>query len=194
MAAGAERGVYLLLAAQHAQQGLPELLQSLLQGPALLAAAAVQPLVLLVISARGARRRGTLATAGAGHQVDDARVVEGAPCVVVHFLGGTSDVEDVLLAQVDVFIEEKRSQVALEVSAVLHHHCVSDCVTPTDENKMRQTSVKSTTSRMNCSNLFLPSLLCCLFIQYSPCTAYLSNAYSNVHPVLMPHSSRRDKH
>lgn len=54
VAAGAERGIYLLLAAQHAQQSLPELLQPLLQGPALLAAAAVQPVVLLVASARGA--------------------------------------------------------------------------------------------------------------------------------------------
>lgn len=109
VAAGAERSVYLLLAAQHAQQGLSELLQSLLQGPALLAATAVQPLVLLVVSARGAWRRGAFAAARAGHQVHDARVVEGAACVVVHFLGGTSDVEDILLAQVDVFIEEKRS-------------------------------------------------------------------------------------
>lgn len=54
VAAGAERGIYLLLAAQHAQQSLSELLQPLLQGPALLAAATVQPLVLLVVSARGA--------------------------------------------------------------------------------------------------------------------------------------------
>lgn len=107
MAAGAERGVYLLLAAQHAQQSLPELLQPLLQGSALLAAAAVQPLVLLVVSARGARRRGALAAARAGHQVHNAGVVEGAAGVVVHFLGGASDVKNILLAQVDVFIEEK---------------------------------------------------------------------------------------
>ena len=52
--AGAEGGVNLLLAAQHAQQRLPELLQPLLQRPALLAAAAVQPLVLLVVPAWGA--------------------------------------------------------------------------------------------------------------------------------------------
>lgn len=134
VAAGAEGGVDLLLAAQHAQQRLPELLQPLLQRPALLAAAAVQPLVLLVVPARGARRRGALAAAGARHQVDDARVVEGPARVVVHLLGGAPDVEDVLLAQVDVFVEEERSQVALKVSAVLHHHSVSDRVAPGSEN------------------------------------------------------------
>lgn len=105
MAAGAERGIDLLLAAQHAQQSLSELLQPLLQGSALLAAATVQPLVLLVVSTWGAGRRGALAGARVG-QVPDTRVVEGAAGVVVHFLGGTSDVKDVLLAQVDVFIEE----------------------------------------------------------------------------------------
>lgn len=107
VAAGAERGVYLLLAAQHAQQSLSELLQPLLQGSALLAAATVQPLVLLLVPAWGARRRRALAAARARHQVHDARVVESAAGVVVNFLGGAADVEDVLLAQVDVFVEEK---------------------------------------------------------------------------------------
>lgn len=106
VAAGAERGVYLLLAAEHAQQSLSELLQTLLQGPALLAAAAVQPLVLLLVSARRARRGGGV-FAAAGHQVRDTGVVEGAAGVVVHLLGGAADVEDVLLAQVDVFVEEE---------------------------------------------------------------------------------------
>lgn len=49
MAAGAECSIDLLLAAKHAQQSLPELLQPLLQGSALLAAATVQPLVLRVV-------------------------------------------------------------------------------------------------------------------------------------------------
>lgn len=104
---GAERGVDLLLAAQHAQQSLSELLQPLLQGSALVAAAAVQPVLLLLVPARGARRRRALAHARAGHQVHDTRVVEGAAGVVIHFLGGAADVKNVLLAQVDVFVEEK---------------------------------------------------------------------------------------
>jgi len=107
VAAGAEGGVDLLLAAEHAEQRLPELLQPLLQGSAQLAAAAVQPVVLLVVSARGARRRG--APVAAGHQVRDAGVVERAAGLVVNLLGGASDVEDVLLPQVDVFVQEKRS-------------------------------------------------------------------------------------
>lgn len=137
MAAGAEGGVDLLLAAQHAQQRLPQLPQPLLQRPALLAAAAVRPLVLLLVPARGAGRGRALAAAAAavGHQVHDARVVEGAAGVVVHLLGGAADVEDVLLAQVDVLVEEERGQVALEVPAVLHHHSAGHRVTP---SKARQ--------------------------------------------------------
>lgn len=126
MAAGAEGGVHLLLAAQHAQQRLPQFPQPLLQRPALLAAAAVRPLV----PAGGVGRRGALALAASGHQVHDAGVVEGAAGVVVHLLGGAADVEHVLLAQVDVFVEEERGQVALEVPAVLHHHSAGHRVAP----------------------------------------------------------------
>lgn len=107
MSAGAECGIYLLLAAQHAQQSLSELPQTLLQRLALLAAATVQTFVLLVISARGPRWRRALATDGAGHQVNDAGVVESATGVVIDFFGGAPDVEDVLLTQVDIFIEEE---------------------------------------------------------------------------------------
>lgn len=132
MTAGAERGVDLLLAAQHAQQRLPQLPQPLLQRPALLAAAAVGPLVLLLVPARGAWRGGALAVAAPGHQVGDAGVVEGAAGVIVHLLGRAADVENILLAQVDVFVEEERGQVALEVPAVLHHHRVGHRVTPAE--------------------------------------------------------------
>lgn len=134
--AGAERGVDLLLAAQHAQQGLSELLQPLLQGPALLAAAAVQLLlVLLVVSIRGVQWRRALPAFRALHQVHNAGIVERAACVVVHLLGGTPDVENILFAHIDVFVEEKGSQVALKVSAVLHHHCVGNGVTPGNEKQ-----------------------------------------------------------
>lgn len=107
MTTGAERRVDLLLAAQHAQQRLPQLLQPLLQGSALLAAATVQPLVVRVVSARGAGGGRALATAGASDQVHDAGVVKGAAGVVVDFLGGTSYIKDVFLAQVDVLVEEE---------------------------------------------------------------------------------------
>lgn len=130
MTTGAERGVDLLLAAQHAQQRLPQLPQPLLQRPALLAAAAVRPLVLLLVPARRAWRGGALAAPG--HQVGDAGVVEGAPGVIVHLLGRAADVENILLAQVDVFVEEERGQVALEVPAVLHHYSVGHRVTPVE--------------------------------------------------------------
>lgn len=43
--------------------------------------------------------------------------------------GGAPDVEHVLLAHVDVLVEEKRSQVTLEISAVLHHDGVCHGVT-----------------------------------------------------------------
>ena len=131
VAAGAEGGVHLLLAAQHAQQRFAQLPQPLLQRPALLAAAAVGPLV----PTQGVGRGRALAAAASGHQVHDAGVVEGAAGVVVHLFGGAADVENVLLAQVDVFVEEERRQVALEVPAVLHHHCVGHSVTPSAQNR-----------------------------------------------------------
>lgn len=140
MAAGAECSIYLLLAAEHAQQSLSELLQTFLQGAALLAAATVQPLVLLAVPAWGAWRGVAIPAFRAGNQVHHARVVERSPSVVVHFLGGTSDVKNVLFAQVDVFVEEEWGEVALEVSAVLHHHCIGNCVTPEEKKKSINTT------------------------------------------------------
>lgn len=132
VAAGAEGGVDLLLAAHHAQQRLAQLLQPLLQCPALLAASAVQAVVLLAAARRVRRRRGRVHAAAAGSrgQFRHARVVEGAAGVVVNLLGGAADIEDVLLAQVDVVVEEERRKVALEVAAVLHHHGVGHRVAP----------------------------------------------------------------
>lgn len=101
--AGAERSVDLFLAAQHAQQRLPQLLQLLLQQPALLAAPAVQR-PLLVMGWRSGRRS---ALPRPRHHVHDTGVVQRTSGVVVHFLGGPPDVEYILLAQVDVLIKEK---------------------------------------------------------------------------------------
>ena len=143
--AGAEGGVDLLRAAQHAQQSLPQLLQALLQGPAPLAVPAVLLLLVLllvlfpsssssslgaVVAERGAGGGRALAGGGPRHQVHEAGVVERPAGVVVHLLGGPADVEHVLLAQVDVLVEEERSQVALEVPAVLHHHGARHRVAP----------------------------------------------------------------
>ncbi len=126
--AGAERGIDLFLAAQHAQQRLPQFLQLLLQQPALLAA----PAVLLLMWRRAGRRS---ALPRPRHHVHDSGVVQRASGVVVHFLGSPPDVKYILLAQVDVLIEEKRSQVTLEIPAVLHHDGVRYRVTPADKNK-----------------------------------------------------------
>lgn len=54
--------------------------------------------------------------------------------MVICLLGGSFNIEDILLAQVDVFIQKERSQVALQVSAVLHHDGTGHCVTPTDRD------------------------------------------------------------
>ena len=64
---------------------------------------------------------------------------EGSPRVVVHLLGGALDVEDVLLAQVDVLVEEEGGQVALEVTAVLHHHRTGHRVASDGEEAERKT-------------------------------------------------------
>lgn len=101
--AGAESGVDLFLTAQHAQQCLPQFLQLLLKQAALLAAPAVQR--LLLVTGRRAGRRSALPRPR--HHVHDTGVVQCASRVVVHFLGGPTDVEYILLAQVDVLIEEK---------------------------------------------------------------------------------------
>ncbi len=129
--AGAERGIDLFLAAQHAQQRLPQFLQLLLQQPALLAAPAVQR--PLLFTGRRAGRRSALPRPR--HHVHDSGVVQRASGVVVHFLGGPPYVKYILLAQVDVLIEEKRSQVTLEIPAVLHHDGVRYRVTPVDKNE-----------------------------------------------------------
>ena len=54
--------------------------------------------------------------------------------MVIRLLGGSFNIEDILLAQVDVFIQKERSQVALQVSAVLHHDGTGHRVTPTDRD------------------------------------------------------------
>ena len=118
---GAEGSVHLLFTAQHTQQSILELLQLLLQNPAPLA-----PLTASFPHPRGPRR-----ALLAGHTVPCyAGVVERPATVVVDLLGGASDVEDILLAQVDALVEEERRQVTLEVTAVLHHHIVRHRVTP----------------------------------------------------------------
>lgn len=103
VAAGAEGGVDLLLTAQHAQEGLAQLLQLLLEQPVLPTPSTLRSVLLSVPRRAGGRRTCTRP----GHQVHDAGVVQRPSGVVVHLLGRPADVEDVLLAQVDVLVEEK---------------------------------------------------------------------------------------
>lgn len=71
-----------------------------------------------------------VADRGLGHRrCRHSGAEEGPPRAVVHLLGGALDVKHVAFAQVDVFIQEERGQVALEVSAVLHHHSAGHRVT-----------------------------------------------------------------
>lgn len=103
VAAGAECSVNFLLAAQHAQESLVQLLQFLLQQPILPTPSTLRHTLLSVPWRAGGRRP----CARLGHQVHDAGVVQRPSGVVIHLLGRPADVEDVLLAQVDVLVEEK---------------------------------------------------------------------------------------
>lgn len=105
VAAGTEGGVDLLLTAHHAQHGLLQLAQLLLQRPGLLAAEALA--AAAVHAALGGLQRGARrALVAPRHEVHDTRVVQSPPGVVVHLLGGSSDIENVLLAEVNVFIQK----------------------------------------------------------------------------------------
>lgn len=129
VAAGAEGGVDLLLAAQHAEHGFLQLAQLLLQHSALLAAEA------LAAAAAHATVGGLQGRAGGalvvpGDKVHNPGVVQSPPGVVIHLLGCSFNIKDILLPKVNVFVEEQRCQVALQVTAVLHHDGAGDCVTP----------------------------------------------------------------
>ena len=133
VAAGAEGRVDLALAAEHAQHGLLELAQLLLEGAGLLAAEALTA-AAAGTAFRGLQGRVRGAGVASGQEVHHTRIIQSPPGVVICLLGGSFNIEDILFAQVDVFIQKERSQVALQVSAVLHHDGTGHRVTPIDRD------------------------------------------------------------
>lgn len=129
VATGAEGGVDLLLAAYHAQHGLLQLAQLLLEHSGLLAAEALTAAAAHA-AVGGLQRRAGGALVASGDKVHNTGVVQSPPGVVVYLLGCSFDVKDILLAKVNVLIEKERCQVALQVTTVLHHDGAGDCVTP----------------------------------------------------------------
>lgn len=130
VAAGAEGRVDLLLAAQHAQHGLLQLAQLLLQHPGLLAAEALAAAAVHA-AVRGLQRGARGAVLAPRDQVHHAGVVQSPPGMVVHLLRRSFNIEDVLLAEVNVLVQKQRCQMALQVSTVLHHDGTGHRVTPT---------------------------------------------------------------
>lgn len=129
VATGAEGGVDLFLAAQHAEHGFLQLAQLLLQRSALLAAEALAAAAAhAAVGGLQGRVGGALVTPG--DKVHNPGVVQSPPGVVVYLLGCSFDIKDILLPKVNVFVEEQRRQVPLQVPAVLHHDGAGDGVAP----------------------------------------------------------------
>lgn len=85
VAARAEGGVDLLLAAHHAQHGFLQLAQLLLQGPGLLAAEALTASAVHA-APRGLERGAGRALAAPGYEVQHTGIVQSPPGVVIHLL------------------------------------------------------------------------------------------------------------
>lgn len=129
VAARAEGRVDLLLTAHHAQHGLLQLAQFLLECPGLLAAEALTAGAVHA-ALRGLQRGVWRAVVASRNEVHNASIVQSPPGVVIYLLRCSFNIEDILLAKVNIFIQKQRSQVALQVSAVLHHDGTGHCVTP----------------------------------------------------------------
>lgn len=125
-----EGRVDLQLAAHHAQHGFLQLAQLLLEHPGLLAAEALTATAIQA-ALGGLQGRVGRAVVASRDEVHNAGIIQSPPGVVIHLLRGSLNVEDILLAKVNVFIQKQRCQVALQVSAVLHHdgtgHGVTRC-------------------------------------------------------------------
>lgn len=105
MSTGTEGRVDLLLTTHHAEHGLLQLLQLLLQGFALLTAQALTACAVQ-IALGGLERRVLGAAVSPRYKVHNASIVQGPPRMVVHLLGRALDVKDVFLAQVNVLVKE----------------------------------------------------------------------------------------
>lgn len=123
----AEGRIDFFLTAYHAQHGLLKFPQLFLQGFCLLTAEALTA-ITVQRTFRRLERRTRLAMV-TWHQIHNTSIVQGSPCVVVDLLWCPFDVKYILFSNVDIVIQEKRCQVTLKISAVLHHNSACNRVT-----------------------------------------------------------------